>query len=66
MDRIDRIYENMEEMRKTCKGLYSDKPCINMLEEPGFAQMTFMKRKARMIEKTLDCHEIRIFKKHQT
>ena len=61
MDRIDRIWAEHEELMTTCKGAFADDTCINLLEEPGFCEMSFMKRKARMIEKTLEHNRVRIF-----
>ena len=62
MDRLQKIYENMHEMEKNTPGIYfHDGGTINLMEEPGFANMSFMKRKARMVEVALDHHGVRFF-----
>ena len=62
MDRLQKIFENINEMEKNTPGIYfHDGGCINLMEEPGFAEMSFMKRKARLVETTLDHHGTRFF-----
>ncbi len=61
MDRIDKIYAYMQELKKTERGFNYGNERIDLLREPGFAQMSFMKRKARYIEATLENVRVRLF-----
>jgi len=61
MDRLDRIFAYKQELARINEGFNPDGVRLDLLSEPGFAQMTFMKRRARLIEATLQNVKVRLF-----
>lgn len=61
MERVDRIYSYMKKLQEEGCDFYHDDKRYDLLTEPGFAEMSFMKRKARMIEATLERGKTRVF-----
>jgi len=61
MDRLDRIMEQKRELCRRNEGLNPDGVLLDLLAEPGFAQLSFMKRKARLVEATLENVRVRLF-----
>lgn len=61
MDRLDKIYEHMQNLKAEGCDFFFDDSRYDLMTEPGFAQMSFMKRKARMVEATLERVKVRVF-----
>lgn len=57
------LWAQAKTLQKEHPGALSGKARINLFAEPGFAEMSFMKRVARMTEATLDAGEVRIYPK---
>lgn len=61
MDRLDRIYNRIQAQIDEKTGFFFDASVIDLLTEPGFAQMSFMKRRARAVEATLEHVKVRLY-----
>jgi len=55
------LWAQSKQVQKTAPGDLSGTPRINLFAEPGFGELSFMKRVARMTEATLDAAAVRIF-----
>ena len=61
MDGLDRIYQRIRQQITQGSSFFADGKVIDLLAEPGFAQMSFMKRRARAVEVTLENVKVRLF-----
>ena len=61
MDRVDRIFAQKQALCDSGIGFNPKNIRLELLKEPGFAQRSFMQRKARLVEATLENVQVKLF-----